>query len=170
MSPDFYLSPDQIQSSEDGASLIELFLHELIVGNDTGTKLASTGQAIMKATRPKVLLAPLQLRLAVQIHHAFTSQFLIDSLHEHGFSGSYAEAQKFEHSLAANQATELFPLNQSQLLQHVADNTDLNIRTFHGMGKIAVLTPRKVKSKPVPRVHVTIDEIKQIEKSFKTQP
>ena len=108
----------------------------------------------------------------MQVHHAFASRFLIDSLHEHGFSGSYAEAQKFEHSLAANQATELFPLNQSQLLQHVADNTEHNIRTldghgtFHGMGKIVVLTPGKVKSKPVPRVHVTIDEIKQIGKTI----
>ena len=145
MSPDFYLSPDQIQSSEDGVSLIELFLHELIVGNDTGTKLASTGQAIMKATTPRVLLAPLQLRLAVQIHHAFASQFLIDSLHEHGFSGSYAEAQKFEHSLAANQETELFPLNQSQLLQHVADNTEHNIRTLDGHGENCCANPRRSK-------------------------
>lgn len=114
------------------------------------------------------------------MHHVFASRFLIDSLHEHGFSCSYSEVQKFERSAAANHGNELPPLYPGQRLQHVADNADHNIRTidghgtFHGMGIIAVVTPGKVKSKPIPRVHVTVDEVKRIGRInisyFKSQP
>ena len=68
-----------------------LLLGTLIVGVDKKLKKASIGQAIMQATRPRVLIAPLQLGLAV--HHHFGSRFLIDSLHPHGFCSSYSKAQ-----------------------------------------------------------------------------
>ena len=48
-------------------------------------KIASIGQAIMQAAQPRVLLAPLQIGLGVQMHHYFGSRILIDSLHNHGF-------------------------------------------------------------------------------------
>ena len=53
-------------------------------------KIAAIGQAIMQAARPRVLLAPLQFGLGVQMHHHFASRFLIDSLHKHGFCCSYS--------------------------------------------------------------------------------
>ena len=61
--------------------LLILLLDTFIFGVDKKLKIASIGQAIMQGTRPRVLIAPLQLGLAVQMHHNFGSRFLIDLLH-----------------------------------------------------------------------------------------
>ena len=67
-----------------------------IVGVDQKLKISSIGQAIMQATRPQVLIAPLQLGLTAQMYHHFGSRFLIDSLHQRGFCSFQSEAQMFE--------------------------------------------------------------------------
>lgn len=57
------------------------FLDCLFVGKNKDVKalkVSSIGQALMQATRPKVLLAPLQLGLGVQMHSHFASRFLVD--------------------------------------------------------------------------------------------
>ena len=129
-----------------------LLLDTLIVGVDKKLKIVSIGQAIMQATRPLVLVAPLQLGLAVQMHYHFGSRFLIDSLHRHGFCSSYSEVQMFERNAAVASGTELNILDGDCLVQYVADNVDHNIRTidgkntFHGMGIIATITPRNTDS------------------------
>ena len=51
------------------------------MGKDVDLKRASIGQAIMQAARPRVLLAPLQIGLGLQLHHHFASRLLIESLH-----------------------------------------------------------------------------------------
>ena len=68
---------------------LRVLLTGLITGNGVSAKIASIGQAVMQATRPRVILAPLQLGLGVQLHHHFGSRFLIDTLHQHGFCCSY---------------------------------------------------------------------------------
>jgi len=40
---------------------LQLLLSNLFVGKNTDTKVAAIGQAIMQATRPRVLIALLQL-------------------------------------------------------------------------------------------------------------
>ena len=60
---------------------LRALLEELFAGKKAGIKVASIGQAMMQATRPQILLAPLQFGLGVQLYHHFASQFLIDSLH-----------------------------------------------------------------------------------------
>ena len=109
-----------------------LLLDTLIVGVDKKLKIASIGQAIMQVTRPRVLIAPLQLVLAVQMHHHFGSRFLIDSLHRHGFCCSYSEFQMFERNAVVTSGTELNIQDGDCFLQHVADNVDHNIRTIDG--------------------------------------
>lgn len=101
---------------------------------DTDVKLASIGHAIMQATLPRVLLAPLQRGLGVQMHHHFASRFLIDSLHAHGFSCSYSEVQEYERSAAVNHGNDLPAHDQNQHLQFVVDNVDHNIATLDGSG------------------------------------
>lgn len=59
--------------------LLQIFLRTLFVGKSVNLKLASVGQAIVQAVRPRVILAPLQLGLGVEMHHHFASKFLIDS-------------------------------------------------------------------------------------------
>ena len=127
-------------------------------------KLASIGQAIMQAARPRVWLAPLQFRLGVQMHHHFGSHFLIDALHCHGFCCAYNEVQQFEGNAALSYNTNI-PNCTSACVQYAADNVDHNSRTldghntFHGMGMIVVITPENQCTKPIPRVKGTCKDV-----------
>ncbi len=127
-------------------------------------KIASIGQAIMQASRPRVLLAPLQFGLGVQMHHHFGSRFLIDALHCHGFCCSYNEVQQFERNAALSHNTDI-PNYRSEFVQYAADNVDHNSRTldghntFHGMGMIVAITPENQCAKPIPRVKVTYKDV-----------
>ena len=85
-------------------------------------KIASFGQVIMQATRPSVLIAPLQIGL-----HHFASKFLI---HIPKLSNLKQTLQHFK----------------EQIYLAVADNVDHNVTTLHGfnifpgMGIIATMT------------------------------
>ncbi len=165
--------PSTEQMADSGAALkylpdtLQAFLQVLFTGKNTEMKRASVGQAIMQGTRPRIILAPLQFGLALEMHHKFSSRFIVDTLNKHGFGCSYAEIQRFERS-AALQWGELPDHRTGQVIQFVADNVDHNIRTldgyntFHGMGMIATFTPGKIVSKPIPRKAVTSDDIKAI--------
>ena len=102
------------------------------------------------------------------MHHHFASQFLIDSLHEHGYSCSYAEVLRYERNAAVRQGTEIPVLEQEQgqHVQYVADNVAHNIATiegngtFHAMGIIAAITPRvKTQRRLIPKLKVTAEEL-----------
>lgn len=88
-SKDTYPSFSDLSSVQHNLAYIpeslKLLLEELFVGNDADLKVASIGQAIVQAVRPRVLIAPLQVGLAVQMHHHFASRFLVDTLNSHGF-------------------------------------------------------------------------------------
>ena len=94
-----YPSYDDFESQDKCIAFLpetlRILLEGLIVGKGAKMKIASIGQAIMQASRPRVLLAPLQFGLGVQMHHHFGSRFLIDALHCHGFCCSYNEVQQF---------------------------------------------------------------------------
>ena len=66
------------------------------MGKDTRRKVASIGQSIIQAVRPRAVLAPLQIGLAVQTHYLYCSKFIIDTLCEMGFCSSYGEVLRFE--------------------------------------------------------------------------
>lgn len=145
-----------------------LFLRHLVSGKNNELKLASIGQAIMQATRPRLIVAPLQLGLAVQVHDHFASRFIVDTLYQHGFASSYSEVQMYERSAAISQGLDPEPPRDGQFVQYVADNIDHNVRTldgfntFHGMGMISCFTPGSLKVKPVPRVRVSSEDIIQV--------
>ena len=96
--------------------LFRLFLCILFVGKDLELQIAWVGQAIVQATRPRVILAPLQLGLGVQMHHHFACKFLIDSLHAHGFCSSYPTVQKFERS-AEPRSQDTYQVTSFNILQ-----------------------------------------------------
>ena len=133
-------------SMDDAVTLLpdsmKIFLDGVLTGKNTLTKLASLGQAIMQAARPRIFTLPLQLGLAVQMHHHFGSRFLNDTLHKMGFAASYDEVKKYECSAASSHF--LIPdIPENHFIQFSADNVDHNTRTldglntFHGMGMIA---------------------------------
>ena len=98
---------------------LEKLLEGLIIGKGAKMKIASIGQGIMQAARPRVLLAPLQFGLGVQMHHHYASHFLIDSLHYHGFCCSFNEVQQFEWCDALSHKTDT-PNYTTQAVQYAA--------------------------------------------------
>jgi hypothetical protein len=133
---------------------------QLLLGNNAATKVAAIGQSVVQGVRPKVIIAPMQLALAVQLHHHFGSRFLTDLLHSFGFCSSYSEVQKFEKNAAVAQGTEV-AADKSCFVQHIADNIDHNVctlngrDTFHGMGIVATFIPEKIMHQCIPRLEVT---------------
>ena len=166
---DAYPSTEDIADREHAIqympTTLKVLLRSMFVGKGVDVKLASIGQSIMQAIRPRAILAPLQLGLGVQMHHHFSSRFLIDTLYEHGFSCSYYEVKKYERNAAVAQGTEIPGYNQEHYVQYVADNVDHNVATldgtgtFHGMGIIAVVTPQIQARKIVPKVPVNAKDI-----------
>ena len=61
------------QRHVDISQKINILLELLFTGKDTTKKVASIGQAIVQSIRPNVVTMPLQLRLAIEIHHHFAS-------------------------------------------------------------------------------------------------
>lgn len=145
---------------------LRFFCSKIFVGEKVDVKIASIGQCIIQAARPRAVLAPLQIGIAIQMHHHFRSRFLIDTLHKFGFSSSYAEVQKFERNAAVLQGCDLkHLLNDNSQILCAADNVDHNVRTldgnntFHGMGMIASIKLPSKNSTKILRRTVTNQEI-----------
>ena len=156
-------------SMDDAVTLLpdslKVFLTGVLTGKNTSTKLASLGQALMQAARPRVLTLPLQLGSAVQMHHHFGSRFLNDTLNKMGFAASYDEVKKYECSAAASNCLNIPDIQDSHFIQFSADNVDHNTRTldglntFHGMGMIAMITPGVDHRKPIPKLEYSAEDI-----------
>ena len=144
---------------------LRVLLELLLTGQDISKKVASIGQAIVQAIRPRVIIMPLQLGLAVEMHHHFASRYLIDTLNEHGFCSPCHEVQRFERNAAVTSGTDVPNYTDSDYIQYIADNVDHNVRTidgyntFHGMGMLGVITPAKQSTRTIPRVTVTNEDI-----------
>lgn len=167
-----YTSCNELSSVEEALLFLpdslQLMLSTLFTSKGEEVKLASIGQSIMQATRPRGILAPLQVGLGVQLHHHFASKFLIDSLNKHGFCCSYSEVIKFERNATVAQRTDI-PGFSGHFVQYIiADNVDHNIRTidgmntFHGMGMIATTTPATANNRCVPRITVSAEDISAV--------
>lgn len=89
---DAYPSSDDIASLEKNSDFVpeslRLFLRTIFSDKKAERKIATIGQAIVQAARPRILVEPLQIGLAVQMHHHFGSKFLIDCLNSLGFCSS----------------------------------------------------------------------------------
>ena len=62
---------------------------------------------VMQLARPRAILPPLQLGLALQVHRQFGARFLVDLLNKFGFCSSYSEVQKCEGSAEFHQGTDI---------------------------------------------------------------
>ena len=139
-------------------------LETLFVGKDTIRKVAAVGLAIIQAVRPRPVIAPLQIGLAVQIQHLYRSKIIVDTLHKMGFCSSYTEVIRFEKNAADCVEPDVLGGDVDLLDMYVlfaADNVDHNIitidgkGTFHGMGVIAAVTPGKQTNHLIPRRQIS---------------
>ena len=160
---DRYPSAEMLQLDSTLAyipSTLRTLLDLLFVEKDNRRKVASIGQAIIQAARPRTVLAPLQIGLGVQAHHMYRSKFIVDTLSEMGFCASYGEVLRFEKNAANCIAPDILgetidPVNTTVLF--AADNVDHNILTidgkgtFHGMGMIASVTPQQKATRVITR-------------------
>ena len=152
-------------STEYVTTLLNVFLAELITSSGNEIKRASIGQAIMQSARPKSLICPLMIGLAIQLHSMFGSRIMIDVLCKMGFCTSYTEVLKFMVCAAFHQNINLPIIPDTSVLHYSADNVDHNLvtldghNTFHGMGIIAIITPGCFSPFVIPRHKVTNDEL-----------
>ena len=137
-----------------------LILKFPVNGENTRRKVASIGQSIIQAVRPRAVLAPLQIGLAVQTHYLYRSKFIIDTLCEMGFRSSYGEVLRFEKNAADCVAPDMLGEDidmADTTLLFAADNVDHNVLTidgrgtFHGMGMIGAMTPGQNTKRIIPR-------------------
>ena len=112
-------------------------------------KQVSIGHAIIQASR-KAVITPTMFGLGVEMDHVIGSRWLIDELSQLGFSITYDEVNRYKQPVIAYECldsilTEYLP---GTFTQWIADNIDHNLATlngqgtFHGMGIIAVSTPK----------------------------
>lgn len=172
---DTYPSPDTLELDSLKNSVPEV-LHTLIEGIvcNSSCRSAATSllnkrrivaieQAIMSATRPRSYLSPLLIGLGVYLHRRYDSRMLIDLLHAFGFSCSYDEAKRYQWSALFSAP---LPENDDAFVQFIFDNADHNIKsldghgTFHSMGGIKCVTPRRGCDNTVP-----INRLKKAPKS-----
>lgn len=165
-----YPLAEDLSNIDDAVSVLpeslRIFLRTVMSGQNKELKMASIGQALMQAARPRLQVSPLQFGTGVLLHHHFGSRFLIDFLHRLGLCSSYPEVQQFGRSSAAAQGVDLPILAPGTFVQYSADNADHDLctldgnNTFHGMGIIASCTPAQISVRnPVPRKLVTSKEI-----------
>lgn len=123
---------------------LQVLLRNMFAGKNIDTKVASIGQSIMQAIRPRMMIAPLQLG-------PDASPFCV------------TQNMKYEQSAAVAQGTEIPGFTEEH--HYVTDNVDHNVATidgtgtFHGMGIIACITPGMQQNKPVPKIQVTAADI-----------
>ena len=72
---------------------LQNLLREIFKNKYGEMRVASLGQAIIQAARPRTVMAPLHLGLAVQVHHRFGSRVLVETLHRLGLCVPYNEVQ-----------------------------------------------------------------------------
>ena len=125
-------------------------------------KQSSIGHCILQAARPRSVITPTLFGLGVEVDHVFGSKWLNNELFRLGFSISYDEVTRYKQSVIQSKSlenllSEYFP---GTFTQWVADNVDHNVGTldgqgtFHGMGIIAVSSPRDKTT----RIKVSCDQ------------
>lgn len=134
VSKDVYPSASLISSLSENLNYkpkgLRTFLQGLLAEKENHINVSSIGQAIMQATRPRCLLSPLQIGLAIQMHHNFGSRPLIDTLYNIGFCSSYSEVQRFEKCAAFEQGISLPGCQEKSCVQFISDIVDHNICTL----------------------------------------
>ena len=172
---DIYPPSYAMSSLDEGRSFVPKslwdFLDAVFVEKEKDLRILFIAQCIIQATRPRSIIAPLQLGLAVQMHHHFASKFLNDTLHRLGFAVSYSEVHRYETAAAVTRGVSESGTSQSKSFkQFIADNVDHDVRTidgkgtFHGMGIMSGSTPEIKKEHIIKRRHVSPEEYRDLAK------
>lgn len=135
------------QSSQWIPHSLQTFLKLIIISE---VKQNSIGHAIIQASRPRSVIAPVMFGVGIEMDHVFGSKWLINELSHLGFSISYDEVVRYKQSVIQSETPEnlMSEYIPGTFTQWVADNVDHNVASldgqgsFHGMGIIAVSSPK----------------------------
>ena len=112
---------------------LRFFLNQLFPGKNTDCEVTGIGHALIQSTRPRAIIFPLQIGIAVQLHYHFRSRFLIDTLYNLGFCSSYSEVLRFEDNAASCRLDNLISeIKSTGICLFAAYNVDHNIVTLNG--------------------------------------
>ena len=112
---------------------LRFFLNQLFPGKNTDCEVTGIGHALIQSTRPRAIIFPLQIGIAVQLHYHFRSRFLIDTLYNLGFCSSYSEVLRFEENAASCRSDNLISeIKSTGICLFAAYNVDHNIVTLNG--------------------------------------
>jgi len=97
----FYPSNEDITSSSQNSQWIphhlQTFLKLVVISE---AKQNSIGHAIVQASRPRSVIAPIMFGVGIEMDHVFGSKrLLINELSQLGFSFSYDEVVKYKQSV-----------------------------------------------------------------------
>ena len=105
----YYPSDDDVRSMQrnlDGVpQLLKALLFELVQNN---VQVASIGQTIVQATRPRSYISPILLALSSSLDDVFGSRWLIDTFHKLGFYLGHAEVLRHKQSAVRLQNIDSF--------------------------------------------------------------
>lgn len=96
---------------------LRVFLTTLFASKDFSILVRFIGQSIMQQLRPKTVVTPLQIVLAVQMHKHFGFKFLIDSIYSHGFSFWYSKIQKNLNKVQLSFTVQIYQISKKQVSQ-----------------------------------------------------
>jgi hypothetical protein len=147
-----------------------------IFGKENREKVVGIGHAIVQSARPRGLILPIPLGIAVYLHSHYASRDIIDRLFRLGFCVSYSETLRWMRNASVVTASDNFQLTQNQFLQFVSDNVDDNPanidghNSIHCMGNIAAISPPlQTLSTKISRDIVSnekIEKLSTVEKTF----
>ena len=122
----------------------------------------------MSATCPKAFLSPLQVGVCVTLDQKYGPRDLIQLLFNLGFCSSNSESVLYKKNAAATHGLDIGELTTYLLLHFIADNVDHNAKTLvgedviHMMGQVDAVLQAMLSDNNIPRVKVTLEEIKKM--------
>ncbi len=85
---------------------LQMFLRPIL---KTDEKVAIWGQNFIKACRPRSGVLPYQMGLTIQLDHRFGSRWMLNKLHQLGYSESYTELQNYKYCYLMNKKKDSTP-------------------------------------------------------------
>ena len=117
---EFYPSFDDF-TSEDCINYLPrslcIFLNKIATGTKKEKKVVAIGLALIQACRPRSIIAPIQIGLTAQLHHLYSSRFLIDVLNSLGVCSSYSEVMQLLRDVALHGCKDIGELLSSFLVK-----------------------------------------------------
>ena len=120
---------------------LQIFLRPIV---KTDEKVAVWGQNFIKACRPRSGVLPYHMGLAIQLDHRFGSKWMLNRLHQLGYTESYAETHNYKYCFLGNKNGVYTPVSDSPGI--LADETDSEVDVALET-HLSLLQPSKVNRK-----------------------